>query len=116
MGFSSRSGHAVTNSRKPEAFGVCDRCGRWFNLYRLKWQYEWSGTQLINLRLLVCDVGNGCLDIPQPQLKARVVEADPIPVRDPRVQDFYDAGVDFLVTDPTLVGITDESGSPLIIE
>jgi hypothetical protein len=82
-------------------------------LRHLRWQHEFAGTQLINLRLLVC---NTCLDIPQPQLKARTVEADPIPVRDPRPQNFYDAEVDYFVTDPGGVTITTDGGSPLIIE
>jgi hypothetical protein len=85
MGYASRSGHAVTNPHAPRAFGVCDRCGRWWNLYRLTYQFEWSGTKLQNLRLRVC---LECKDRPQPQLKAKLAPPDPVPVADPRPENF----------------------------
>ena len=81
MGWASQSGRAVTNPGSPRAFGTCDRCGIWYNLHKLKWQREWAGTQLVNRGWLVCD---GCLDEPNPQLKARLMPPDPVPVRNPR--------------------------------
>jgi hypothetical protein len=85
MGYASRSGRAVTNPQNPRAFGVCDDCGFWFNHYKLKYQWEWQGTTLVNLRFLKCQ---GCLDIPQPQLKARMAPLDPVPIADPRPENF----------------------------
>jgi hypothetical protein len=41
-----------------------------------------------NIRLLVCDI---CYDNPQEQLRAIVVPADPVPIVNPRVQDFVTA-------------------------
>lgn len=41
-----------------------------------------------NLKILVCD---SCHDTPQSQLRAIVVPADPMPIINPRVQDFVTA-------------------------
>jgi hypothetical protein len=85
MAYASRSGRARTSAKKPEAFAVCDRCGIWYNRVNLNWQYEWRGTSLQNLWILVC---GKCLDIPQEQLRAIQLPADPVPVWQPRVEDF----------------------------
>lgn len=42
----------------------------------------------MNLRILVCDT---CYDVPQSQLRAIVVPADPVPINQPRLQDFATA-------------------------
>ena len=57
---------ARTIAKKPDAFAVCDRCGMWHNLIALRWQVEWRGTTLQNIRLLVC---SSCYDTPQEQLR-----------------------------------------------
>jgi hypothetical protein len=88
MGYASRSGRAKTSSSSPKAFAVCDRCGMWYNHYRLRWQMDWAGASLVNKRLLVCDT---CYDEPQQQLRAIVIPADPVPVINPRIQDFVTA-------------------------
>lgn len=116
MGFSSRSGRAVTNPSAPRAFGCCDRCGIWYNLDRLKWQYQWAGTKLQNLRLRVCDE---CLDDPQPQLKAKLLPgADPVPVKDPRPEWFAQSENSILSTNDRQRQITTDPapGSPILIE
>ncbi len=91
MGYASRSGHAITNPGSPRAFGVCDRCGFWFQLTKLGYQYEWAGTKLINTHKRVC---MPCKDIPNPQFKARVAPPDPVPVRDPRPENFLGSRFD----------------------
>jgi hypothetical protein len=85
MGYASRSGRAITNPESPRAFGVCDRCGIWYNLDKLRYQWEWQGVALTNLRHRVC---NTCMDVPQPQLRARMAPPDPVPVWDPRPETF----------------------------
>jgi hypothetical protein len=60
----------------------------WYNHYRLRWQMDWAGASLVNKRLLVCDT---CYDEPQQQLRAIVIPADPVPVINPRIQDFVTA-------------------------
>ena len=95
MGYASKAGRARTSSRNPEAFGVCDRCGIWYNHNRLQWQFDWRGASLMNIRVLVCDT---CLDTPQQQLRAIIVPADPTAIQNPRTQDFIAAETNFRVT------------------
>lgn len=85
MGWSSRSGRASTNASNPQAHAICDRCGFRYNHVNLKWQFDWRGTSLQNIRMLVC---NTCYDEPQEQLRAIIVPADPVPILNPRLQDF----------------------------
>jgi hypothetical protein len=87
MAYASRSGHASTSPSRPRAFAVCDRCNRWWNHYKLRWQYDWAGTQLINKRVLVCQP---CYDRPQQQLRAIILPADPVPIVQPRPEPFRD--------------------------
>lgn len=85
MAYASRVGRARVSAKKPEALAVCDRCGIWYNLVDLKFQYDWRGAVLQNLRLLVCD---RCYDKPQEQLRAIVLPADPQPKMNARVEAF----------------------------
>jgi hypothetical protein len=81
-------GRARVSARNPRAFGICDRCGFLYNHVNLQWQYDWAGASLINKRILVCDT---CNDVPQSQLRAIVVPADPVPILNPRTQDYVTA-------------------------
>lgn len=81
-------GRAQVSSRNPRAFGICDRCGFLYNHNQLSWQYDWAGASLINKRMLVCDT---CNDVPQSQLRAIVVPQDPVPIQNPRIQDYATA-------------------------
>ncbi len=116
MAYASRAGRAHTNPRKPAAQAVCDRCGIWTLHNRLAFQYQWAGSALQNLRLLVC---NRCLDTPQEQLRALVLSADPIPINNPRTEPFVqDSTTAFVTTGPVVTdfwtGIPIPSGSPLV--
>lgn len=84
-------GRAIVNPDRPSAFGVCDRCARWYNLDELMWQYDWRGPRLENLRILVC---SPCNDTPQEQLRPIVLPPDPLPRVNPRPEPFTsdDAG------------------------
>jgi len=88
MGYASKSGRARTDARNPQAHAICDRCGFRYNHVALRWQYDWRGASMANIRLLVCDT---CYDMPQEQLRAIVIPADPIPIQNPRTQDFVTA-------------------------
>jgi hypothetical protein len=77
---------ALVDPENPRAFGVCDRCGQWVNHVDLQWQWDWRGNGLANLRLLVCEI---CLDVPQPQLKPRVIGPDPLPIINARPETFF---------------------------
>ena len=88
MGYASQAGRARTSASNPQAHAICDRCGFRYNHVNLRWQYDWRGASMQNIRLLVC---NTCYDVPQEQLRAIVVPADPVPIVDPRIQDFVAA-------------------------
>jgi len=102
MAWASQSGRARASSKNPRAFGVCDRCGIWYNHAKLKWQFDWRGTSLQNLRILVCD---RCYDLPQEQLRAIVVPPDPTPIINARVEYYQADETDYMTvgtgtTDP----------------
>ncbi len=88
MGYASKAGRARTSSSNPQAHAICDRCGFRYNHVDLKWQFDWRGASLANIRVLVCE---DCYDQPQHQLRAIVVPADPTPIQNPRIQDFATA-------------------------
>jgi hypothetical protein len=88
-------GRAKVSSRSPQAFAICDACGFLFNHVELRWQMDWAGNKLINKRQLVC---RRCNDIPQSQLRAIVLPADPVPVKNPRTQNYEAASGDIRVT------------------
>jgi hypothetical protein len=88
-------GRAKVSTRNPEAFAICDSCGFLYNHSELRWQYQWSGNKLVNLRQLNC---RRCNDIPQTQLRAIVLPADPMPVLNPRVQNYQAATTDYRAT------------------
>lgn len=50
----------------------------------LSWQYQWRGTKLQNIQLLVCQ---DCLDIPQEQLRVIIIPPDPIPISNARPEN-----------------------------
>lgn len=87
MAYASKAGRARTSAKAPSAFGVCDRCGQWYNLTDLVWQTDWRGTALQNLWIRVCK--RTCLDVPQQQLRAIQLPADPVPVWQPRPENFF---------------------------
>jgi len=95
MGYASKAGRARTDASNPQAHAICDRCGFRYNHVNLRWQFDWRGASLMNIRLLVC---NTCYDAPQEQLRAIVVPADPVPIEQPRLQDFVTASQDTRVT------------------
>lgn len=74
-------GHARTDPKRPAAYGVCDRCGMWWNQEDLQWQFDWCGPRLQNLRILVC---RRCLDVPFVHNRPIVVPPDPVPIMNPR--------------------------------
>lgn len=78
-------GRAQVDANNPRAFAVCDRCGFLYNHSDLRWQYDYRGRNLANLRFLVCDT---CYDEPQPQLKPRILPPDPMPVLNARPERY----------------------------
>lgn len=95
MGYASKLGRARISARNPQAAGVCDRCGFVYTHSTLKWQMDWAGASLINKRMLVC---NSCYDVPQQQLRAIIIPADPVPILNPRVQNYVEASANTRTT------------------
>jgi hypothetical protein len=104
-------GHAEVDPYNPSAFAVCDRCGFWYNLKDLVWQWQYAGVGLVNLRILVCT--RTCLDLPQPQLQALVLPADPPPVFNARPEPYDLDETDWLSTQDGVV-IDTQDGTPII--
>lgn len=86
MAYASISGRAKIDPKNPRAFGVCDRCGLWYNLHDLVWQHEWRGNDLVDIRLRVCTLT--CLDVPFELDRPLYLPPDPPPVDQPRVETF----------------------------
>lgn len=82
-----QSKYVRVSPQNPEGAGQCDRCGRWFNLRSMTFQYEWSGTHLYNTGKFVCTQG-GCLDVPQEQFRTIILPPDPPPLLNARVPNF----------------------------
>lgn len=80
-----QSRYVRVDPQNPEGAGECNRCGRWYQLRALSWQFQWAGTHLYNLGILVCDE---CLDVPQEQLKTIILNPDPPPLQNARVPNF----------------------------
>lgn len=76
------------------------RCGIWYNRVDLSFQFDWRGTSLQNLYILVCD---RCLDVPQEQLRAIQLPADPVPVYFPSVENFEAAETNYRTLVPGTV-------------
>jgi hypothetical protein len=74
-------GHARVNPKSPKAFAICDQCGFLYNHNQLRWGMEWRGRTTEKTGFLVCP---RCWDVPNPQLKAKVLPADPVPILNPR--------------------------------
>ena len=95
MAYASRSGRARTNASSPSAHAICDRCGFRWNFSDLKFQYDWRGAALQNLRILVCPT---CYDTPQEQLRAIVVPADPTPIINARPEQYVSDETNYRTT------------------
>ena len=89
MGYASKSGHARTSVRNPQAHAICDRCGGRYNHVDLRKQPFWAGAAEVTKNILVC---SACFDVPQQNgRRAIVLPQDPPPIINPRVQDFVAA-------------------------
>ena len=95
MAYASQAGRARTSAKSPQAHAICDRCGFRYNFVDLKWQFDWRGASLQNLKLLVC---NTCYDNPQEQLRAIIVPADPTPIIQARPENYVAASTDYVTT------------------
>lgn len=105
-------GRARVDAQRPQAWGSCDRCGLNYNLVDLQWQYQWAGTDLVNLQIRVCET---CLDVPSPFLRTVIIPPDPVPVYQPRPEPYVFDEIDYRVTEDGSTRIT-ETDSPRVID
>ena len=80
-----RHGRAKVDPAFPRAFAQCERCSGWVNHDDLSWQHEWTGTSLMNIRVLVCPK---CMDRPQEQFRTIILPPDPPPIMNARPPNF----------------------------
>lgn len=78
-------GRASVNPSSPDSFAVCDRCGIWNSHSRMQWQFDYRGSSLQNLRILVCE---RCLDKPSIFYAPIITPPDPLPIQNPRPEWF----------------------------
>jgi hypothetical protein len=110
------TGRGRVSQSRPSALAICDRCSFTYNHTDLRWQYEWEGVKLQNLRLLVCRT---CLDKPQAQLKTIIIPPDPLPVFNARPENYATTIPNDIATESaTFSGddLTTETGDNLIWE
>lgn len=90
-------GHASVDpdNLQGASFATCDRCGSNHNLRNLRFQHQWSGRSLLNLRLLVCQ---RCLDVPAAFLRTPILPPDPMPVWNARPEPYSIDETDYRVT------------------
>lgn len=104
-------GRAEVDPRNPRAWSTCDRCGFNHNLYKLQYQYQWAGTDLINLGIKVCD---RCLDDPSPFLRTIIIPPDPPPVDQPRPEPYAFDEVDYRTTEDDSTRITEDDSTRVL--
>lgn len=76
---------ARTDPSSPQAWATCDRCGCITNLVDLRWQFDWRGLSLENIRIFVC---YDCEDEPQRQLGTLILPPDPVSVINARPEAY----------------------------
>lgn len=80
-------GRAGIDPTRPRATAICQRCGAFVNHDSLRWQFQYGGLKLINLRLLVCPE---CYDEPQIQLRTIILPPDPPTIEFPVPEPYPD--------------------------
>lgn len=98
-------GRARVDPSRPQGWATCDRCGFLRNLVDLQYQYQWAGTNLVNLQLKVCPT---CLDVPAPFLRTIIIPPDPPPLVDPRPEPYALDEIDYRVTEDGEQRVTED--------
>lgn len=107
-------GRATIDSAYPRALAVCDRCQFLYNHSQLQWQYQWQGPKLQNQRILVCTT---CYDTPQEQFRTIILPPDPVPILNPRPEQYTEEVPSYIMTYNSSAAIaTYDSSAALITE
>lgn len=105
-------GRARVDSSKPQAWATCDRCSLLYNLVDLSYQYQWAGTDLINVGIKVCET---CYDVPSEFLRTIILPPDPLPVDQPRPEPYAFDETDYRITEDDNLRVTQED-QPRVID
>ncbi len=81
MSYRPKGKYVRINPSNPEALGVCDYSGFYFNRKDLVKQMEWRGNALVWTGFLV---GRPFADKPNEQNRPPILPPDPVPVQMPR--------------------------------
>lgn len=103
-------GRASVDPSSPRAFAICDYCGFTYNHYQLRWTQQWAGPVLQNTRFLVC---SKCWDIPQPQLKPRILPPDPMPTMNARPPNYLAIDFDYQTAQDGSITVTQDD-TPMV--
>jgi hypothetical protein len=76
-----RGDYGAVDAERPEAAGVCDRCGVVRKHRDLVQEMRWGGRGAVWSGLLCCPEH---ADAPHPQDLPRILRPDPVPIKDPR--------------------------------
>ena len=104
---------ARISASNPESLGRCDRCSFVWNLKELRWQHYWQGPTLQNTMMLVC---RDCLDIPNEQTRTVVMPPDPLPVLNPRIENYAQEIPNFFTTEVDEDTFISEDGLKFVTE
>lgn len=83
MSYNYKGRHVTIDEQNPQALGICDYSGFVHNRKDLIRQMEWRGNRLVWTGFYV---GKTYSDKPNEQLRVPILPPDPVPVRDPRLQ------------------------------
>lgn len=83
MSYRPKGKHVSIDASAPRALGICDYTGFVFNRIDLVQQMEWRGNALVWNGFYV---GRPYVDEPNQQERPPILPPDPVPVRDPRLQ------------------------------
>lgn len=99
---------AKINPYSPQGHGTCDRCSQIVTRAAMIWEMEYRGNSLMKTGFLVCQ---RCLDVPYQGRRPIIIPADPVPMKDPRPENFLLEENQGQNTTPNLsTGSWDESG------
>ncbi len=104
---------ARISARNPRSIARCDRCSFVWNLNTLRFQYYYQGPTLQNTGFLVC---RDCLDLPNEQTRTIVLPPDPLPVLNPRIEDYAQEIPNFFVDEVSEDSFISEDGLHFVSE
>lgn len=86
---------AATDASSPRGWATSDRSGFIGNLENMRFQYAWSGPQLINTRLQVYEAE---YDVPNEQFRTLIIPPDPPSLMNARPEPYTIDETDWRVT------------------